>query len=221
MGPTIAIALLWLGFAASHMGLSSLRVRPRLVARMGEGPFLGFYSLVSFLFFVPLVWVYLAHRHAGPWLWAVPMTTPVRWAVNVAMGVAFVLLVAGFARPSPASFRGGAPTARGVQRITRHPVFMAFGILGLAHLVPNGSAADVAFFGGFPLFAVIGARHQDQRKLATGGASFRAFHEATPFLPFTGRATLRGIREMPPLVIGAGVVLAVAVRYAHPLWFGR
>ena len=41
MSPAARIALLWLGFAATHMGLSSLRVRAWLVARLGERPFQG------------------------------------------------------------------------------------------------------------------------------------------------------------------------------------
>ena len=78
---------------------------------------------------------------------------------------------------------------------------MGLGIFGLLHLIPNGNAADVAFFGGFPIFAVIGCWHQDQRKLATGPAGYRQFHRETPFMPFTGRTTLQGIRELSPVVI--------------------
>jgi uncharacterized membrane protein len=216
---TALIALLWLGFAVTHMGLSSASVRPRLVARLGEGPFLGLYSLISFLFFVPLVWVYFTHKHAGPWLWSVPLTAPLRWAIYVVMGLALVMAVAALARPSPASIIPGSATPRGMQRITRHPLFMGLGLFGVVHLIPNGSAADIVFFGGFPLFALVGSWHQDRRKLASL-PQLRAFYQDTPFLPFTGRETLRGLRELSPLVVMGGIVATIVLRYYHRAWFG-
>jgi uncharacterized membrane protein len=96
-------------------------------------------------------------------------------------------------------------------------------VLGLAivwalHLIPNASTADVAFFGGFLLFSLAGAWHQDARKRYTGDETFRAFHAATSFLPF-GRG-LGGLADLPPLVIALGVVVALAARWLHPqpLW---
>jgi len=59
------ILLLWAAFTATHLGLASVRVEPRLRAKLGDGPFLGLYSLVALAIFIPLVWIYLANRHAG------------------------------------------------------------------------------------------------------------------------------------------------------------
>jgi len=39
MEPSILIALCWLLFAATHIGLASRRVRPALVARLGRRAF--------------------------------------------------------------------------------------------------------------------------------------------------------------------------------------
>ncbi|MCC6847660.1 MAG: hypothetical protein IT294_04100 [Deltaproteobacteria bacterium] len=220
MSATLAIVVLWIGFAASHMGLSSGQVRERLVARIGAGPFLGLYSIVAFLFFVPLVWVYFANKHAGPLLWSIPLGPELRWLLYAGMLIACVLVVAGIVRPSPASIVPGDPTPRGAQRITRHPLFMGFGLFGLLHLVPNGNAADVAFFGGFPLFALIGCRHQDERKLATGAAEFAAFYRETPFLPFTGPTTWQGIRELGPAVVLGALGTTFVLRWFHGAWFG-
>src|SRR5262249_15115114 len=153
-----------------------------------------------------------AHKHAGPWLWHLPPGPALRWVVYVGMATAFVLLVAGQLRPSPAAVVPGDPTPRGVYRITRHPTLMALALFGLVHLIPNGTTTDVAFFGGFVVFALIGARHQDDRKLALDAPGFRGFHSTTPFLPFTGRDTLRGLREFSPVALVVGVLLAVVVR---------
>jgi uncharacterized membrane protein len=220
MSTPATIMALWTGFAATHMGLSSLRVRQALVARIGERAFQGLYSLVALALFIPLVWIFFAHKHDGPWLWLVERGTPLRWTMYVGMGVAFVLLVASFVRPSPAALVPGDPEPRGVYRITRHPLIMALVLFGALHMIPNASAADLAFFGGFVAFGLLGAWHQDRRKLALGVPGFRRFYEATPFLPFTGRETLRGLRELSPAVVASGIVAAAVVRWFHPSWFG-
>ncbi len=221
MNAAIAIALLWVAFAATHMGMSSQRLRPQLVAIFGERPFLGLYSLVAFAVFVPLVWVYFSSKHSGPLLWYLSGTAAIRWIVYVGMGAAFALMVAGIARPSPASMAPGEAVVRGVFRIARHPLFMGVGLFGLLHLfVVRVNATELAFFAGFPVFAVLGCHHQDRRKLATLGEEYRAFCADTSLLPFARPAELpRAISEDPlPLLAGMGV--ALLVRWLHPTLFG-
>lgn len=216
MGAPLLILLLWGGFALTHMWLSSRALRPRLVQRLGEPVFLGVYSAIALLLFVPLCWVYFTHRHAGPVFWAVPLGTAGLWLLYLLQGVAWVLVVAGVVQPSPASL--GAPTttaAHGVHRLARHPVFAGLGIFGALHLVSNSAASDVAFFGGFPVFAVIGSWHQDRRKLSTAGPAFQRFFADTPFVPFTGRESLRGLRELSLPAVAIGVALTAALRWLH------
>ena len=125
---------------------------------------------------------------------------------------------AGYAQGYSAAFPG-AGEARGVQRITRHPLFMGAGLFGLLHLlVASVNAAELAFFGGFPLFAWAGCRHQDRRKLAEGGEAFRRFHAETGFLPFTAPGALRGLREQP-LAVLLGIAAALLLRSYHSAWF--
>jgi uncharacterized membrane protein len=109
---------------------------------------------------------------------------------------------------------------RGVHRVTRHPVFMGLGLFGLLHAIPLGFASDVAFFWGFPVFAILGCLHQDQRKLQTEGEDFRAWHAETPFFPFTGRDTWRGIRDLgaTPLIVAIAVI--IVLRLLHGPAFG-
>jgi uncharacterized membrane protein len=220
MVATIVILLRWLGFAATHIGLSAAPFRQRLVARLGENPFRGIYSLISFAFFIPLICVYFVNKHAGPWLWMLPKGIPLLVVMYVGMAIAFILLIASLVRPSPGAVVPGSATPQGVQRITRHPLFMALALFGLLHLLPNSSTADIVFFGGFPVFSLIGGWHQDRRKLANGPASYRQFYECTPFLPFTGAATLQGIREISPAIIAGGILATIVIRYFHASWFG-
>ena len=199
MKDTAIIIVLLLLFAASHMSLSSRAIRASLVARLGARPFQVMYSVVALVFFVPLVYYYLTHRHTGPLLWTVPDNDAVGFLLGLANVAGVVLLVAGVMTPSPASVTG-APRDEpvGVQRITRHAVFMGMGIWALAHAISNGFASDVAFFGGIVVFVIVGSWHQDRRKLAAGDERFRRFHASTSFVPFTGRDAYRGLMELPP-----------------------
>jgi uncharacterized membrane protein len=218
--PALEIAALWIAFWATHMLLSSVALRPRLVGALGDRAFLGVYSLVALALFVPLVSIYFGNQHAGAHLFYLGGLPGARWVGYALMGAAFALAVAGLARPSPASLSPGRPEPAGALRITRHPVFMAAGIFGVAHLLTASvNASELAFFGGFPLFAVLGSWHQDMRKLASGDDAFLHFHDATPFLPFSKPSqALLGLREDAiPIVIGIGVTFVI--RYFHASLF--
>ena len=220
MGATAIIGILWLAFAATHMLLSSVRLRPRLISVLGERPYQGLYSAVALLLFVPLVWVYFANKHAGPELWYVGGAAAVRWLGMIGMGVAFVLAVGGLVRPSPASLAPGSTEIAGALRITRHPLFMGLGLMGLMHLLMAPMhASDLAFFGGFPVFALIGCRHQDLRKLHSAGEKLQRFYAEMPFLPFSRRGGARGVTEMPVALV-VGIALAVLIRSFHDTLFG-
>lgn len=226
--PALLIVLLWVAFAATHMLLSSLALRPRLVGVLGEGGFAGAYSIVALAIFVPLVATYWGHKHEGAVLYPA-LRSGAWWVVQYAlMLVAFLLLVGGMSNQSPAAMQlpGAASAASprppsGIQLITRHAVFMATGVFGLAHLMVNPFATDVAFFAGFPVFAVAGAMHQDSRKLVTLGDAYRAHYEATPLIPFVGPVgrTLRGLREIPIWVYGVALVVTVGLRAYHSTLF--
>jgi uncharacterized membrane protein len=219
MSPTLEIVLWWVAFAGSHLVLSSLPVRTRLVAAMGERVFQGLYSLVVLGLFIPLVATYFTHKHAGAVLWSIPSVPPVRWIMYAGVAVAFVLVVGSQVTPSPANLVPGEARPRGVLHITRHPFVMGTALWALIHLVANGTATAVAFFGGFVVFGLVGARHQDARKIASNVPGYREFCAATPFLPFTGKETLRGLRELAPAA-AIGVAATVVVRYFHASWFG-
>jgi len=215
-----AIVAWWLAFTVTHMGLSSIRVRGRLVAALGERGFLGLYSLVAFATFVPLVGFYFSHKHEGPFLWYLGSLPVVRWLMYAGMAIVLSLIVAALMRPSPAAIAPGKAEVAGAYHITRHPMFMAVGLYGILHLlVARVNATELAFFAGFPLFACLGCWHQDRRKLATAGETFARFHAATMFLPFTGPGVLQGLREMRlPLALGTG--LAIGLRLFHARLFG-
>ena len=221
MDSALGIAALWLAFAGSHMVLSSRGLRPRIVAALGdELRFQGLYSLIALAIFVPLVAIYFRHKHEGPYLGSLAGVPGLRWLMFAGMGAAFALLVASLVRPSPASVVPGKTEVRGVYHITRHPLLMSLGMFGVLHLcVAAVNATELAFFAGFPLFVVVGARHQDRRKLASN-PDFKRFYEATPFVPFSRPSgVVTAVREQP-IPIPIGISLAAVVRWFHPALFG-
>lgn len=224
MDPITSILLLWVAFTGTHLGLSSLRLRPRLVERLGANGFLGLYSVVALAIFVPLMSIYFGDRHVGSWWWVVPLGPVLRGMLYGLMTLAVVLVLDGVMAPSPASFAGGSGSAvdrvRGALRVTRHPLVLGVGLLMALHLIPNASTGDLVFFGGFVAFTVLGARHQDQRKLADDDPEFRAFYEATRFVPFSRPDALRGLAEIPLLTWAIGIAASAGMRWLHPngLW---
>lgn len=227
MGATLAIGGLWVAFAGVHYLLSGRGLRPRLVARLGDRAFQGVYSAAVIATFVPLVWVFATHKHAGPLLWTTigppDVARAAAWILNV---VAFALLVCSLvpaaAAPSSLGAADPRPRVHGILRVTRHPLLVAFACWGVAHLFVNGHLGDVVFFGGFPLWVWIGARHQDAR-LARDRPGYEAFARETSLVPFAaivaGRQRLMA-RELPWVPLTAGVALALVVRHWHGTLFG-
>lgn len=226
MGAAALIGGLWAAFAGTHVWLSSQRTRAALIGRIGGQGFQGLYSVVALATFVPLVWIFATHKHAGPWLWTTIGPAAVARPLNhLLMGAAFVLflvsLLPSSTAPSAMQARGPA-VAHGMLRITRHPMLVAFALFGIAHLLVNGSLGDVLFFGGFPVFAWIGARHQDARKLREI-PDYAPLVATTSIVPFaaivSGRQRLIA-GELPLAALVAGVVVTVVVRVYHGTLFG-
>ncbi len=217
--PPLEIAALWALFLATHVGLSSQVIRPRIVAAFGTRTFLAAYSIVALAIFIPLVWLYATNKHVGAYLWYGSPFPSARPIMYVGMAFALTLVVGAFLDPNPASLAPGAGKIRGVLRITRHPLFMGVGLIGLLHLaVARVHMSDLVFLGGLPVVGLIGCWHQDRRHLATDGDSFRRFHAETSFLPFA-RGGLRGLLEARWAVMIA-IGLTILIRIAHPSLFG-
>jgi uncharacterized membrane protein len=215
----LVIAALWALFLASHMGLSSQFLRPRLVSAIGLRGFLGAYSVIALAIFVPLVWFYGENKHVGDYYWYGSTVAGLRPVMYGGMVFALTMVVGAFMNASPSSIAPGDGKTRGVLRISRHPLFMGVTLIGLLHLaVARIHTTDLVFFVGLIGVSLIGSWHQDQRHLANGDAAFKEFYEETSFLPFA-RGGLRGLIE-PPWALAIGIGLTVLIRIVHPAVFG-
>lgn len=211
------VLLWWLIFAGSHLLLSAQPLRGALIARFSQKGFMGLYSIISLVTFVLLVMAYWPHRHAGPLLWDLRSIPGIMPLATLLSALAWMIIVAANMQPSPVGLAPGASrSARGLTRITRHPLFMGLGLWGLAHCLLNGYASDVIFFGGFAVFAIIGGAHQDQRQRLN--PPLQAFYDETSLLPFgailAGRNRLVAA-ELPWKGFAVGLIVAALLYGAH------
>jgi uncharacterized membrane protein len=107
---------------------------------MGELPWKGVYSLIAIAGFVLIVWGYGLAREAP-----VVLYTPPQWLREVAI----VLLLPVFPLLLAAYLPGRIQTA------TKHPMLAAVKLWATAHLLANGTLADVVLFGALLAWAVV------------------------------------------------------------------
>lgn len=141
------------------LGVHSVRIvadgwRTQALARVGEGPWKGLYSLVSAVGLALIVWGYGLARQQPVVLWVPPLG--MRHAAALLTLLAFVLLVAAYVPRNAIKAR------------LHHPMVLGVKVWALAHLLSNGNLADVLLFGSFLLWAVLGFRAARQRDRALG-----------------------------------------------------
>jgi uncharacterized membrane protein len=220
------LMLWWLAFGGFHLLLSSGPVRGRFIEGAGLKSFKGLYTLIALATLFGLFWTYFHDKHAGSLLF--DRSLPARHVTELIMLVAVLFLALAHASKSPATtaadMSGNRPSSpTGIHRVTRHPLNTGFALFGLAHMLVNPTVGDWIFWGGFPLFAVVSAIHQDRRMLASGSPEFRSFYAQTSFLPFSaivsGRQTMIW-RELRWRAVAVGVVVYLALRLIHPYAMG-
>ena len=173
-----AATALWV---ITHLGISNSPLRPALVARLGDGGYLGFYSVLAL---GTLTWMVMAWSDAPRdlWLWE-----PRGWQRMVplaVMPIACMLLIGGLVGVNPTAVgqeaRLGEPdVARGMLRVTRHPVQWAILLWALAHMFPNGDAPTLVLLLGVALVAGFGPLLIDRRKAANAPEDFAKFAAGT------------------------------------------
>jgi uncharacterized membrane protein len=220
------ILLWWLLFGGSHIIGSTIPVRTYVIGKIGNLGFKGLYSLVALATFTPLCWVYFSHKHAGNLLFEPNYF--LQLSTHILMLVAFFVLIMGLTTPSPMTTQAELtgifrPRAKGIQRVTRHPQNFAFALFGLSHLLVNPYVGDWIFFGGFIVYAVASAIHQDKRTLVTGPEQVKQFQADTSAMPFyailTGRQKL-ALQEYNTYGLVAAIIVFILLRLYHPVLFG-
>jgi uncharacterized membrane protein len=219
MTELLLASLIWIGV---HVGIAGTRVRDLVVARIGDTPFRGLFSVVSIAAIVFLVRAWSTSPTEPIWF------TPdwLRWILVLAMLPALVLFVASVSQPNPTMIGPAGATTRpprGMTRVTRHPMLWSFAIWGAVHVIGNGDSASIVFFGAFLVTALAGMPSIDAKLARRDPATWQALSAATSIVPFAAIVARRNrfvpheIGLLTPLL---AVIAWVALLLLHPVLFG-
>src|SRR5574337_274910 len=131
MATLIVGLLLFLGVHSTRILAED--VRGQAIVRLGEGPWKGIYSLLSLVGLALIVWGFGAWRVRAATLWAPPTFT--RHIAIALMLVSLVLIGAYIFKRSH------------IAVAVHHPMLWGVAVWSAAHLLANGSTADVILFG--------------------------------------------------------------------------
>jgi uncharacterized membrane protein len=180
--------VIFLGMHAFSMARGN---RAAMIARIGEGPYKGLYSLVSLLGIVLIAIGYGQYRASG----YIPVWDPPVWTRHLALLLVWLAFI-GLA----AAYLPGRIKAR-----LKHPMLASVKIWALAHLLANGDLGSILLFGSFLVWAVLARISAKRRDVA-------AQHGGT--------AAPAGWRnDVLAVVIGTAVYVAFVI-WLHPWLIG-
>ena len=138
------MTLLLLGlalFLGVHAFTMAREPRAALVARLGEGPYKGLYSLLSFAGLARR-WIGFGRYRAAGYIqvWDPPVWT--RHLALVLVWPAFIMLAA--------AYMPGR-----IKRTLKHPMLAAVKLWALAHLLANGDLGSMILFGAILIWAIV------------------------------------------------------------------
>ncbi|MBV1789495.1 NnrU family protein [Marinobacterium sp. D7] len=139
------MAILILGLVL-FLGVHSTRIlapglRDGAVRSMGLMRWKGLYSLISLVGFVLIIWGYGEARYTPTWVWLSPDWT--RHITALLLIPAFILVAGTYVPGTHMKARLGHPMALGVK------------VWAFAHLLSNGTLADILLFGSFLAWAIL------------------------------------------------------------------
>jgi uncharacterized membrane protein len=141
------------------LGSHSVRIfaegwRQGTIRRMGEKPWKGAYSLISLVGLILIIWGYGLARQDPVVVWNPPV-----WTQHIAVTLNLIAAILFTAYLLPA----GRIKAR-----LGHPMLLSIKVWALAHLLANGTLADILLFGSFLVWAVADFAANKRRDRAQG-----------------------------------------------------
>jgi len=222
MDPIPHLVVATLVFIGAHF-VSSTPLRATLVEAVSERVYLGLFSALSLATVVWMIWAY-SHAPFQP-LWQTP---GLRLWPLIVMPFALILVVAGLMTRNPTAvmqqeaLKTSEP-ARGIIRVTRHPMMWGFMLWAGVHILARGDLASLIFFGGFLFLAAAGTVLIDARKADLLGDDWKRFADVTSNVPFGAIVSGRNrfnFAEIGWQRIGAGIAAYIAILFVHPYLFG-
>lgn len=188
------------------LGVHSVRIvaedwRQQTIERVGPAAWKAGVSVLSALGLALIVWGYAQARQTPVELWVPPLG--MRHAAALLTLIAFVLLVAAYVPGNAIKARLG------------HPMVLSVKLWAFAHLLANGTLADVLLFGGFLVWAVFDYRSARRRPSPTASGVDEADDADAPAQPRAGRLSA----TVAAVVVGV-VAWTVFAFWAHGAWIG-
>ena len=157
-----------------------------------------------------------------------PLWPGLRFLPAAVMPFSFILIACGVLTPNPTAVAAGRllanpEPARGIIRVTRHPVMWGIMLWAGAHILARGELKATVFFGSFLLLAAAGTLLQDARKAKVHGEDWKRFAALTSNLPFAAIARGRNrfaAGEIGLVRVAFGLLLYGGFLVAHPWLFG-
>jgi len=137
---TLLIIGLVIFLGVHSVAIVSLDFRNQALARLGEGGWKGAYGLISLIGFVLICYGFGLARREPVFLYFPPT-----WLRQVALVIMLPVFPLLFASYLPGRIKTAA----------KHPMLAAVKFWALAHLLANGTLADVLLFGAFLAWAVV------------------------------------------------------------------
>ena len=128
-------------FIGAHSFTMARAPRAQAIARLGEGPYKGLYSLVSLLGLVLIIWGFGAYRGEG----YIQVWNPPVWTRHLALLLVWPAFVAFAAAYLPGRIKGAL----------KHPMLAGLKIWALAHLLANGDLGSMLLFAGLLAWALV------------------------------------------------------------------
>lgn len=215
-------------FLLIHLVVSGTRLRSSITGAIGEGPYMGLFSLASLAGIVWLGFAYAQARGSPDDVdyWALSATT--RWIAVTLAALGFLFVVPGLMTRNPTSVRqegslADPDVAKGMLRITRHPFLWGVAFWAGAHLLANGDMASIILFASLLFLALIGPPSIDAKRARALGEQWAPFKARTSNIPFAailaGRQSLK-LGEIGAVKLVVAVAVFGAVLWIHPKLFG-
>jgi uncharacterized membrane protein len=173
--------------------LTTLRgPRTTLIARIGEGPYKGLYSLLAAIGLGLIIWGFGRYRSTG-WVqvWYPPAgLKPVAYLLT---WFSFVALAATY-----------APAGK-IKSKLRHPMLVAVKAWALAHLLANGDLGALVLFGAFLAWAVYD-RIAVKRRGDMGAPPVASFTNGDMIAIAAGTVAFVAMFFLHPWLIGVSII---------------
>ncbi|MCZ7450755.1 NnrU family protein [Agrobacterium rhizogenes] len=115
--------------------------RARMIAKLGEGPFKGLYSVASLITLGLVIFAFGEARQETGMLWNPPV-----WTSHLAVTLMLPAMICLIASLIPAG---------NIAVKTKHPLILSVKIWALAHLLANGETSSILLFASFLAWGVV------------------------------------------------------------------